>query len=89
MDMHLNAESSLQGGKYRIIQVLGHGRFGITYLAVNTLLERKVAIKESFPKDFCGRNNTGCLTLAMRKNAETVEKLKARFLKEARNIAKT
>lgn len=42
----LRADSTLQGGKYRIIKKLGQGGFGITYLAENTLLEGKVAIKE-------------------------------------------
>ena len=86
--MQLIEGSELQNGKYRIIRVLGQGGFGITYLAENTLLDRKVAIKEFFPKDFCGRDNTSHLTLGTQNNAETVEKLKARFLKEAKNIAK-
>lgn len=86
--MQLKGGSELQNGKYRIIRVLGQGGFGITYLAENTLLDRKVAIKEFFPKDFCGRDNTSHLTLGTQNNAETVEKLKGRFLKEAKNIAK-
>ena len=44
----LRVNSTLQGGKYRIIEKLGQGGFGITYLAENTLLESKVAIKEFF-----------------------------------------
>ncbi|MDO4336051.1 MAG: serine/threonine-protein kinase [Bacteroidales bacterium] len=86
--MQLKPNTELQGGKYRIIRVLGQGGFGITYLAENTFFEKMVAIKEFFPKDFCGRDNTSHLTLGTQNNAETVEKLKARFLKEAKNIAK-
>lgn len=86
--MQLKEGSELQNSKYRIIRVLGQGGFGITYLAENTFLEKMVAIKEFFPKDFCGRDNTSHLTLGTQNNAETVEKLKARFLKEAKNIAK-
>ena len=86
--MQLQEGNQLQNGKFRIIRVLGKGGFGITYLAENTFLGRKFAIKEFFPKDFCGRNDTNHLTIGTENNRGTVEKLKARFLKEARNIAK-
>ena len=42
--------TTLQGGKYKIISMLGRGGFGITYLAENTMLDRKVAVKEFFMK---------------------------------------
>ena len=45
---HLQPNTTLQGGKYRIDRVLGQGGFGITYLAVQTSLNRYVAIKELF-----------------------------------------
>lgn len=86
--MKLSQGTFLQSGKYRIIRVLGQGGFGITYLAENTLLEKNVAIKEFFPKDFCGRDNTSHITPGTQNNADTIEKLKSRFLKEAKNIAK-
>lgn len=86
--MQLKGGQELQNGKYRIIRVLGQGGFGITYMAENILLGRFVAIKEFFPKDYCGRDNTSHLTLGTENNKETVEKLKGRFLKEAQNIAK-
>ena len=43
---HLHSNSTLQGGKYRIEKVLGQGGFGITYLAEQVMLGRKVAVKE-------------------------------------------
>ena len=86
--MHLKVGSELQNGKYRIIRFIGQGGFGITYLAENVLLGYQVAIKEFFPKDYCGRNTNNHLTLGTESNREIVNKLKARFLKEARNIAK-
>ena len=45
---NLQPNTTLQGGKYRIERVLGQGGFGITYLAVQTSLNRYVAIKELF-----------------------------------------
>ena len=45
---HLQPNTTLQGGKYRIERVLGQGGFGITYLAMQTSLNRYVAIKELF-----------------------------------------
>ncbi len=86
--MRLNDGSTLQGRKYQVIKVLGQGGFGITYLAENTMLEKRVALKEFFPKELCGRDNTSHLTLGTQNNAETVERLRERFLKEAKNIAK-
>ena len=44
----LNQGATLQNGKYRIEKVLGQGGFGITYLATQTVLGNKVAIKELF-----------------------------------------
>ncbi len=49
--------NSLQPGYklhwYRIEKILGQGGFGITYLAHDFNLDRKVAIKEYLPIEFC------------------------------------
>ena len=47
----LKIGATLQNGKYRIEHVLGQGGFGITYLATQTTLGCKVAIKEFFFQD--------------------------------------
>ena len=41
--------------EYKILKVLGHGAFGITYLAVDKNLNKMVAIKEYFPNDLAVR----------------------------------
>ena len=77
--MHLKQGTLLQGGKYRIEKVLGQGGFGITYLATQDLLDRKVAIKEFFFKEYCEREgNTNTITLGTQSIKATVE----RFLKK-------
>ncbi len=87
--MQLKDGATLQGGKFRIIRVLGQGGFGITYLAEHTLLQKKVAIKEFFPKQYCDRDSTTShVTVGTTSNVELISKLKARFIKEARNIAR-
>ncbi len=47
---------TLLNEKYLLGRVLGQGGFGITYLAFDTLLERKLAVKEYFPRDYCYRD---------------------------------
>ena len=87
--MTLQQDYTLQDGKYRILKVLGQGGFGITYLAIQVRLDRKVAIKEFFMKDFCERNETTRqVTLGTAGSRETVNSCRKKFLKEAKHIAK-
>ncbi len=81
--------SLLQGGKYKIESTLGQGGFGITYLATQDILERKVAIKEFFFRDYCEREgDTSHVTLGTQANKDTVERFLNKFIKEARTISK-
>ncbi len=85
---NLPAGASLQGGKYRIVKVLGQGGFGITYLAVQTGLGMKVAIKEFFLKGSCQRDTaTSEVSVPVTDNAELVTKCLKKFKSEARKIA--
>ena len=86
--MQLTNGKELQHGKYRIIGILGQGGFGITYLAEQTSLGRKVAIKEFFMKEHCNRdNNTSQVSVGTIGSKDLVERFKQKFLKEARTIA--
>lgn len=85
--MFLSTGSILQGGKYRILSLLGQGGFGITYLAEHTLLGRKVAVKEFFMKDVCNREDDSRVSVPSLGSRELVEKFRIKFLKEARLIA--
>lgn len=87
--MQLKQDTELQNGKYRIVRVLGQGGFGITYLAEHTMLDKYVAIKEFFPKEYCDREDTTShVTLGSKNTAELVGALKNKFIKEAKNISK-
>jgi serine/threonine protein kinase len=86
--MNLKKGTSLQNGRYRIESVLGQGGFGITYLAVQTDLDCKVAIKEFFMKDFCNRDaDTYQVSVPSVGSKELVEKFKSKFIREAKSIA--
>ena len=86
--MHLQNGTSLLQGKYIIDSVLGQGGFGITYLATQTSLNRLVAIKEFFIKDYCGReSDTTLMTIGSGFSSELVEQYKRKFIKEAMTIA--
>lgn len=86
--------SGLQPGtvlhnNYRIIRMLGQGGFGITYLAHDIALDRKVAIKEFFPQTLCDRNEwTSQVVVNTQNSVVLFHKLKNKFIKEARNIAR-
>ena len=85
----MQQDSHLQSGRYKIISTLGQGGFGITYLALQTGLERKVAIKEFFMKDLCNRDETTShISVGSSGSIEMVNRFKTKFLKEARNIAR-
>lgn len=87
--MKLQPGTYLQGDKYRIIDVLGQGGFGITYLAIQELADRKVCIKEFFPKDYYNRDEDNKqATLGSQGSAEAMERYKEKFIKEAKTIAR-
>lgn len=83
----LESNTKLQNGKYRILSMLGHGGFGITYLASQTMLDRRVCIKEFFMKELCDRNIVDNSITCSESSKDTVALYTNKFLKEARSIA--
>ena len=82
---HLHQGATLQGGKYRIEKTLGQGGFGITYLAEQSQLNKKVAIKEFFIHDLCFRDDTESVRTLTQ--TDMVDRYRKKFFKEARMIA--
>lgn len=86
---YLPSDTILQGGRYRIVKMLGEGGFGITYLGIQTGLERQIVIKEFFMKDYCERDEfSNLIYVPTSGNRDFVARFKEKFLKEARHIAK-
>ena len=86
--MYLNNGALLKNGEYRIEKVLAAGGFGITYLAMQVALSRKVAVKEFFMKEHCNRDSgNSYVSVPSVGSKEQVEHFKEKFLKEARLIA--
>lgn len=77
-------------GQYTIERVLGQGGFGITYLGIDELHEKKVAIKEFFPQGIVTRNieYEDAVTVTFVGEKDNYNKGKEKFLKEARIMAR-
>jgi len=76
--------------RYLVGKVLGEGGFGITYLGLDTTLERRVAIKEYFPNVFVHRESSVSLDVTCYSGEKQAfyEKGREQFLQEARVLAR-
>ena len=85
---HLPLRTVLKG-RYIIGKPLGHGGFGVTYVAWDSLLEKKVAIKEYLPSDFASRAvGNATVRVYNRDSAAKFKKGMESFLNESRRLAK-
>ena len=81
---------SILAGQYITGRVLGQGGFGITYLAFDTTLRVKVAIKEFLPESMAGRSAAASanITVYSGERGEQFRYGLEHFLDEARVLAK-
>ncbi len=73
--------------QFTVLRQISSGGFGITYLAQDNYLERKVVIKECFPQVFCRRDGKRVVPRSqsyLTKHRTVVDM----FIREARSIAK-
>lgn len=88
-DKHRNAlQSTHELFWYRIERVLGQGAFGITYLAHDINLDRKVAIKEYLPAQLCMRDSNQTVQPLSPEHADDFKFGLERFITEARTLTK-
>jgi serine/threonine protein kinase len=74
--------------EYTIVRLLGHGGFGLTYLADHAKLHRKVAIKELLPVDFAIRETDGTTVVARsEQDRSNFEWARERFVEEGQTLA--
>ncbi|PWC32429.1 serine/threonine-protein kinase [Azospirillum sp. TSO35-2] len=86
--VHLAPGTPLHG-RYQTGRVLGQGGFGATYLGWDERLQVKVAIKEFYPANLIARiPNTAAVSPFSDEHAETFAAGLAKFLEEARTLAR-
>ena len=73
--------------EYRIESVLGAGGFGLTYLATDSNLSLKVALKEYLPSDFAARGEDSTVQPKSRDATESFQWGLQRFMAEAKTLA--
>ena len=73
--------------EYQIEQTLGIGGFGLTYLATDSNLNLKVAIKEYLPGDLAQRGDDQSVRPKSDANSDTFKWGLSRFLDESRTLA--
>ncbi len=74
---------------YKIIQTIGSGSFGITYLAEEEITERLVVIKENYPAEYCFRNMSSYIVSPSGHNRkESYDWALTSFLNEAKVLAR-
>ena len=80
---------TILSGRYLLGREIGAGGFGITYLALDLILERRVAIKEFFMQEMMYRTKLDAVTVstANGNEEEMYRSSRAKFEKEAKILA--
>jgi len=74
--------------QYFVGEVLGQGGFGITYIGLDSWLQKKIAIKEFLPSTLATRDFLTSVVVPVKKQEEAFQDGLKLFINEARNLAK-
>jgi serine/threonine protein kinase len=81
-------EKTLLYNRYIVGKVIGYGGFGITYVGYDKKEEKRIAIKEYFPRNYAmrypGKNE---VVVQFGKTEEVFKRWESRFLEEARILS--
>lgn len=84
-------EAGARVNQFEIVRTLGEGGFGITYLALDTALNKEVALKEYFPVGMAGaarRGLDGRVSVQNPSQAAQFEQGLEKYIEEARMLAR-
>ena len=82
----LPARYMLCKGQYVLGRILGSGGFGITYLAWDQKFNRRVAVKEFFPRHLAARDEKGICVRVHHEQRPEFDHAKMRFQEEAQAL---
>ncbi|GAA4333579.1 hypothetical protein GCM10023144_24980 [Pigmentiphaga soli] len=77
-----------QLAEFEILDLVGEGGFGIVYLADDTSLGRRVAVKEYMPSAIAHRAGGGTVSVKSARHGDTFEAGRRSFINEARLLAR-
>ncbi len=83
----LRPGTTLNGGQYTVLDIIGQGGFGITYRARQNKLNRTVCIKEYFLDGRCQRNAQDSTISITGTDGAMFERYREGFVKEAELVA--
>ena len=78
--------TTLQMGKYRVESYLASGGFGNTYVVMNTMFEKRMAMKEFFMSGVSERNDHNTVSVSNATNQASFDGQRKKFKKEAQRL---
>lgn len=73
--------------EFEITKLVGEGGFGIVYLSLDTMLKRRIALKEYMPSSLAARNEQSLVQVKSERYRETFEAGMKSFINEAQLLA--